>query len=574
MSDSRLGNTGSVYQWLLTCLAAGLLSACGGGGGGGSSSANSTSMPTGNAATAPTVVVAANGGSRQVLSSCPMTQKLGAATADNLRIDAVNWLQTVQMDSLANTTFLVANKPVSLRIDVLADQVRALPATRTLQVYNPTTSTCTNITMTTPSSVPTTKDATTLNTAFVATIPASLVQAGMSVSLLLDDASGRSASQADQTYRVIQPNVTTIAPVVVHVLPISVLGQVGHFTSAADIQSLIMRLYPVSSVTVIVESPISLVSLAVTNLLSTLGQLVGTLGIMNNALSELDDKCSAIIGAQSSARTAPKCIGLFPDNLSFQPTSGSGEVVGLAYIGGTTLLANSISALDIAGTATPYQGSWINQSALTVGHEMGHIFGLSHGNCGGATGIDPRLYADGHLDGSAGYDSVRNVYFSSTKINTNGTPIFADLMSYCSDQWTSDRGYLAALSYLTAGAADVSAAADVSSASDIANLGKVSAAQVVDATTHHWLKLSLNSDGWHVRSSSFAPSVLHSSDLSLNISSQTGNETLPLLSAVISTGDGVANYGPFFIDIGSRSPVALQVLSGSTVMATLATPSN
>ena len=45
----------------------------------------------------------------------------------------------------------------------------------------------------------------------------------------------------------------------------------------------------------------------------------------------------------------------------------------------------------------------------------------------------------------AGYDSGRGFYFSSRQAGADGLPQFADLMSYCSKEWPSDRGYRLAL---------------------------------------------------------------------------------------------------------------------------------
>lgn len=549
-------------------LATMLLSACGGGGGG------STTSPTLNGVTAsvqPPAVTAADGSARTIQSSCPITQKLTTtAVGDNLRINDIQWLQTVQLDAAATTTRLVANKDVKVRIDVLSDTVRAIPNQLALRVFDPATNGCTLIVLATPTQVPTSIDQTTLSTAFVGTIPANLVKSGMNATLQVDDSTGRTATEANQTYRYVQPQVIAIAPQVIKIIPITVAGVTGHFTSTADMTTLIKRLYPISDVTVIMQPPVSLLSLALTNLTSLVSQLVGTLGIMNNALSELDDVCNTLNGPQANALVSPKCVGLFPDNLIFKPATGSGQITGLAYVGGTTLIANSVSSIENLSTSDPYQGAWIAQSAMTVAHEIGHIFSLNHGNCGGPSGLDPRLYPDGRLDGSAGYDAVRNLYFSSTKMNSGGSPIFSDVMSYCNVPWTSDRGYKVALSYLSGGAADVTTAANIVPTASAARVTSTAAESIAASTpAKQWFKISLTPKGWLIRHSSFAPSTLKSSDLSLQVISQNGTETLPLFSTVISAGDGVTNYGPYYIDLAERKLAGLSIISNGMEMAKL-----
>lgn len=550
-------------------LATALLSACGGGGGGGTAASPTVNGVT--ASTQPQVVTAADGSARSIQSNCPITQKLiTTAVGDNLRINDIQWLQTVQLDAAATATRLVANKDVKVRIDVLSDTVRAIPNQLVLRVYDPATNGCTSILLTTPTQVPTSIDQTSLSTAFVATIPANLVKSGMNATLQIDDNTGRTATEANQTYRYVQPQVVSIAPQVIKIIPITVAGFTGHFTSTADMTALIKRLYPVSDVTVIMQPPVSLLSLALTNLTSLLSQLVGTLGIMNNALSELDDVCNTLNGPQASALASPKCVGLFPDNLLFKPASGSGQITGLAYVGGTTLIANSVSSIENLSTSDPYQGTWIAQSAMTVAHEVGHIFSLNHGNCGGPTGLDSRLYPDGRLDGSAGYDAVRNIYFSSTKMNSSGAPIFSDVMSYCNVPWTSDRGYKVALSYLSGGAADVTTAANIVTTTSEARVTSTAPeSPSISTPAKQWVKITLTPKGWLVRHSSFAPSTLKSSELSLQVISQNGTETLPLLSTVISAGDGVTNYGPYYIDLADRKLAGLKILSNGMEMAQL-----
>lgn len=514
------------------------LTACGGGGGGGANPSDSTD----SGAKTPVVVAPPSAGQRQISADCSFTQKIAEPRNDNLRIDRVSWLQSVQLDSSNVESRLAGAKAVKMRIDVLAENSPLAPMIRSVKVYNPSTSNCVSIPVSAPSRVPSSRDERNLTTAFTADIPAELVQPGMSVSLWLDDTVGRSISEADATYRVLQPRVAPAVTETIRIIPIRILGTTGGVSSPEDIASLIERMYPVSKVNV-EYAPVLDVSGLLSGLLNVVGSLLsGSIGQMQNLLDTLDDRCAALNGGQSSARSAPKCIGMLPNNLIFNVASGGGQVVGLAYVGGTTLLAKSVSTVDNTSVSSPYQTNhWINYNAMTLAHEFGHLMDLDHAACGGATGIDPRLYDDGGLAGGAGYDAVRGAYFSSI-----GTTEFADVMSYCGKEWISDRGYLAAMAY-RAGSADI-------------------AARMAEKPSQ-WLKISLGASGWKVRRSSFAPSTLVPSSLTLRVSSEQGQEALALSSAVVSEHHEGGNYGPFYINLGDRDVSALSLESSNVQLA-------
>ena len=90
-----------------------LLSACGGGGGGSGASQN-------NGALQPGTTLSSDGKSRQVNAACSFNQTLGTARNDNMRIDRVSWVQTVELNAAASNTRLIAGKPVLVRVDRLS----------------------------------------------------------------------------------------------------------------------------------------------------------------------------------------------------------------------------------------------------------------------------------------------------------------------------------------------------------------------------------------------------------------------------------------------------------------------
>ncbi len=532
---------------LATVLSTLVLTGCGGGGGGGGGGASTS---TSNTSAPPPATVTPDGSSRTISSSCPFQQNLGAARGDNLHIDSVRWLQTVEMVSDAPDTRLAGGKAVKVRIDLLASDNQLAPTRRELRVYNPADGSCTVIPVDGPSRVPAARDGDTLNSAFVANIPASLVKPGMTASLVFDDGSGRSAGEADQTYRVLVPSVAPAVKEVLRIIPLTLLGSTGY--NSSQIAELITRLYPVSEVEVHVESPLNITTSLLSSLTLSGGIYSGTVGLMQNLLNTVDDLCATLNGSQTNPRTAPKCLALVPDNLIFS-ASGGGQTTGLAYVGGIAMVARSVASVDITNVSGPYDAShWITYNAMTVAHEYGHLLDLDHAACGGATGIDPRLYADGHLGGVPGYDATRNVYFASSHLNAGGQPMFSDVMSYCGKEWVSDRGYLATMAY-RAGSADQAAA-------------RTTSADSSGSTSTQWLKIALTPKGWKIRHAGFAPSTLETSKMQLEVSSDKGVETLSVLSAVISEHHDTAGFGPFYINLGDRHVSSLRLLSDGVEM--------
>lgn len=516
------------------------LTACGGG--------SSSLAVTGSGSS-----VSADGKSRTISATCPFSQHLAAARGDGQRIAAVSWLQTSELGADSATTRLMAGKPVLARVDILSDTSALAPATRDLLVYDSVNRRCERIALTGPARSPAGIDRETLDTAYTATIPARLIQPGMSVSVVLDDNSGRSSTEADRGYRVYAPKVAEETREVLRIIPLRYRSVDGYVQSSANLAALLVRLHPLAGVTTRVESVFSPPSLSAPGLplLSSPGEASFT--TMQHVLDEVDNECARLNGAQSSARAAPKCLGVFPDNIVFRPDGDpSGKVVGLAYVGGTTMITESVAGIDVASVSSPYVSDhWLEFRALTVAHEMGHLLNLDHANCGGASGNDARLYSNGRLGGKAGYDSGRGFYFSSLRNGADGKPQFADLMSYCSKEWTSDRGYLAAMDYRSPAARSSARG----SADD-------------DITPARWLKISRTSTGWESREVNFAPASLQASDLTLGVLSNLDSELLPLTQAVISDVAGSAQ-GPYYINLGDRQVESLQLLKAGVLIQDL-----
>lgn len=529
--------------WLFS---AALLTACGGGGGGsggGGGGGATTGSTAGGGSVPVSAPVAADSSSRTVNTNCPFTQNLAAARNDGLRIEQVRWLQTVALDPAQSDTRLAGGKAVKLRVDMLANAARATPSVHEVRVYDPATSSCTRYNLSGPNSIPTSVNLETLTNAFVATIPADKIKPGMGVSIVFDDTTGRTSTEADALYRYYLPSVAPAQTETVRVIPLTILGTTASVNNA-DLASVLTRLHPISSVNVVTTQPLSIASVTVSKLLSS---GVGSLSLMTDLLDEVDNYCAQLNGSQRSARTAPKCLAFFPDTITFRPSSGSGQITGLAYVGGITMIMQQVLNTDDNTVISPYANRhWMNYRAVTLAHEYGHLLNLDHASCGSPSGIDPRLYSDGRLGAGAGWDAVRDAYFSSTKLDSNNQPQFADLMSYCGKEWASDRGYLAELNYRSAS-------------------GNGSAR--ISDEPQQWLKLSQRDGVWQVRPVSFAPATLKLSTLDAVASSDQGVVNLPLYSAVISDNPGLAR-GPYYVDLGALQVNQLQVRDNGAIVTT------
>lgn len=527
-----------------------LLAACGGGSSSSSSPSAAASQPPSDSDTAGasdtqrTTLVTSD--QRNMVVACPFSQNIGAPRGDGLRIAAVSWLQTSELDAAAADTRLMAGKPVRVRVDVLSDHAAPAPETRDLLVYDPASQRCERIVLSGPANTPTTVDQLTLDTAYTATIPARLIQPGLAISVVLDDSAGRSSDEAEQAWRVFEPVVAPATTEVLRIIPLRYRQVDGYVQSPDRLAELLVRMHPLTAVTTSVEQAFAPQALAS----SSAEASYETMGMV---LDEVDKECDRLNGAQARASTAPKCLGVFPDNIVFRPPGDSrSKVVGLAYVGGIAMLAESVAAVDDTGISSPYAGRhWLSLRAVTVAHELGHLFNLDHARCGGASASDPRLYSDGRLGGGAGYDSSRGFYFSGLARHGDGQYQFGDLMSYCTKEWASDRGYLAAMAYRSP-----------------QPRARVGSSAKMSADESGWIKISRTLSGWTFRRVSFAPASLQASDLSLLVQDTQGSERLPLAQAVIADAVG-SLQGPYYINLGDRQVSGMKLMRAGELVQDL-----
>lgn len=508
-----------------------VLTACGGGGSGG-----------GGGVGAPVQAV-----------ECQSSQVIAAARNDELRIDSVRYLQVVEQDSASGSAVLVSRKALRLRVDLLANSGVLAPIRASAIVFNPSSGNCQTYALSGPSNVPTQVDNTRLDNAFIADLPANIVQPGFSITIVFDDNQGRSSSEAARVKRVLIPALVSGVNETVRVIPLRYDGQNG-FATASSVKSILERTAGISTVVVSLENVITPSALSSSNdflVGGSPGQFNST--TLEKVLEEVDSECDRLNGAQASTRSSPKCLGVFPDNVRFYTgvLTPSGEIVGVAYVGGKTMMTQSLAATDATTITSPYAGAhWLDFRAVTVAHEYGHLLNLRHAGCGVQATPSSSNYNDGRIGTSgAGYDTGRGFYFSAAQRDSNGGLQFADLMSYCEKEWPSDRGYIASANYRAGGASSREA----------------SAREVI---SKRWLKITHFDGVLTLRAVYTAPATLQATEIRLYMSANDGQHELVLQRALIADLPQASSNGPYYVElptsvVESLSSASWQLLGNS-----------
>lgn len=508
------------------------LTACGGSGGGGSESTNRS--------------VAAS-------SSCSPQQTITANSRnDGLRISNVEWLQTVGQSASSTTTRLVGEKSTLVRVDLLSNTGDLAPTRGELFVSDG--SRCRSIPLQGPERVPTTVNLDNLATAFTATIPAELMRPGVSITVVFDDNEGRSSAEAAQVRRTFNPQVSAAVTERLYIIPLQHRGVDGYVESPTQLAGLLEDMLPISKINTELRPVFAAPSLQNASNSGLVGTLFGGRGktrsdfdTMVRVLDEVDELCASLPGRSNNAAVSAKCLGVFPDNIEFAGSAltPNSRIVGVAQIGGTAMLTESVSNVDMPTVQSPYEGGhWLAFRAVTVAHEYGHLLNLDHAACGVSGTTDSRLYRDGRLGGKAGYDSRRKFYFNSARRNSSGQLQFGDLMSYCLKEWTSDLGYRAMLSYRT---------------------GAASANRVDGPTTSRWLKLSPTQQGWKLRMVDFAPDTLELADEVLMAKSLLGIEQLPVYQSMLADAPD-QTLAPRYIELANWPLLEMRLSSKGVLL--------
>ena len=453
---------------LMTLSAAIALAACGGGGGGGSSAGGGTTPPGGGGATPPGgggTTPPGGGGTTppstdvsdgtpaasitRTSNGCSIAQATGGFQDKGLTIEEVNWIQVVQQNITDPKVRLVANKDLRLRVDVTASTAgKSIPSTATLRVALNNGS-CKDYTLTTSATTaPTIIDRSTLRFSYVAMIPAAEVNNNLkSIQFAIDSARESTPAAADRLYAELPITIENEVAEEVVIIPIAFQSQTGNFAPDTQMAALIRRTTPGENVTITPHTTITTASLTTANaMLVNDGIYTFSYQRMLDALNEVESICYDLNPGFITVASTKKCAAAFPANVRF--TDKGTRIVGVAFVGGLSLLSTSFDATDVVGVNGPYGAGWLDQYATTFIHEFSHVNTLNHANCGSPDTIDSDLYADGTLGEGGGYDVGRNFYFSGP---AGG---FYDVMAYCGSKvWTSDKGYQKMVAYKNAAAA-------------------------------------------------------------------------------------------------------------------------
>jgi len=437
---------------LITLSAAIALAACGGGSGGGGGT--STSVPGGLLGSSPGSVGSSlppadapasepSGTITRVSNGCSLEQATGDLQDNGLKIEEVNWIQVVQQNVTDPRLRLVANKALRLRVDVTAPTSgQPLPAAAILRVALDSGG-CRDYPLTTSATTaPKRIDRSTLANSYVAVIPAADVSTDIkSIQFAVDAERQSSVAAADRLYVELPVNIGAETSEEIVTIPVLFQGQPGHFATNDSMAALVSRTFPLARVAVTSHAPVITASLVPGKAISVSSEGIYTFGYqeMLDTLSDIESQCYDLNPGFATIADGKKCAGVYPATVRFidnRSGSSGGELVGLSYVGGFSLLSKSFDATDNSDVSTPYGLPWLTLHASYFIHELGHILNLDHANCGTPSGIDTDLYSDGSLGEGGGFDVGRGFYFSGS------VGPFYDVMSYCGVKtWMSDRGY-------------------------------------------------------------------------------------------------------------------------------------
>ncbi|MDB4908176.1 MAG: hypothetical protein JWO05_2960 [Gemmatimonadetes bacterium] len=335
----------------------------------------------------------------------------------NLNINAIQLQQVVQ--SAANDVPMVAGRQALVRVYATANGANAvLPAVRLRAYLNGALQQ--TFTITAPeAAVPTANAESRLTSSWNVTLPANLVQPGLSLDATVDP--GNTITEGDETDNTF-PGTTPLAITVktvprpqLRLVPVrqSVNNLSGDVSASnlSQFTSFMEQIYPATGVDAAVRATYTTSAAALVS------------GDDNNAWETILTEVEALRVTDADTRNYYGVVKV---------TYNSG-VAGLGYVSGKSAIG----------------WDYLPTGARVLAHELGHNYGRLHSPCGGPAGIDPQYPYTGAQLGGFGYDG------SVLKSPTANT----DVMAYCNNQWISDYTYKAIMNRLL-GASDVTSAAE------------------------------------------------------------------------------------------------------------------
>ncbi|WP_281167122.1 M66 family metalloprotease [Thermus islandicus] len=326
-----------------------------------------------------------------LVREAPLTLRVSAPSAQNLRLVKAEWGQTVLKENLR----LVAGKPALLRVHLVATPnpiSLAQALSGAVYVGNAFQG---NLTFTCPNPIPLTTQPGNLATTCNATLPEAWVTPGLRVELRADP--NNLVAESDESDNLLTLNPSVGQGTVLSLTAVPVVHQ-GQTPTIPNFSQTLWRVWPLREIASFTRAPYT---------------FSGTLTPSDaNAWAQLLDELRALRQADGSRR-------YYYGFVKVGYTSG---IAGIGYIG------------------FPVAAGWdYSQSAPAVmAHELGHNFGREHAPCG-TTGDPYYPYAEGKI-GTWGYD------LASGALKDPVT--YYDLMSYCGPQWVSDYSDEGAQSFL------------------------------------------------------------------------------------------------------------------------------
>jgi hypothetical protein len=341
---------------------------------------------------------------------------VAAGPSINLRVERMYLTQSTQR--LAGDVPLVQGRDGFVRVFVTASGSNsAQPAVR-VRLYRNGTLTQTYTVAARGNSTPTNVQQDGLGNSWNVAVPGNLIAPGTSLLADVDpDNAIPETSEGDNSFPAsgtpVSLTVQSAAPAAIRLVPIlqTATGLEGRVGNAAQLTSLVRRMFPVNTVSTEVRS--------VFTVTGPLQPDDGN-GQWGQILSDLE---ALRVADNATNRTYYGLVRL---------SYGAG-IVGNGFVGAPSAI----------GTDDPAEAGRI------MAHELGHTWGEFHTPCGNPPGIDRDYpYPSGNI-GVFGYDPAGG---------TIKSPSLPDIMGYCDDPWISDYIYERVMLYRRANAFTASAA--------------------------------------------------------------------------------------------------------------------
>jgi hypothetical protein len=324
----------------------------------------------------------------------------------NLKIDGLHLVQIVQ--DYGGTTPMVAGKPALLRVFGIANQCN----TATPKVHVTLSTGRTIDISATDASVRQTPDQGVLVSSWNATLNATDVVPGLSVTAVIDpDNAVAEANESDNSYTK-AIDVRTVPTVGIRFVPVNVAGNTGNATDAR-VDSLLQvsrKIHPAFAYDADVRAPYS----------SSKAAFTSAGGSWTEVLTEIR---ALRVADSTTTPTARYYHGIV------KVTYNSG-VAGIGFVGQPAAL------------------SWDYSQSVSeiIAHELGHNYGRSHSPCGNPAGVDQNWPSTGNyvggFIGSYGYDIASGLLKEPV--------FFTDIMGYCNNKWISDYTYFGMMAWMIA----------------------------------------------------------------------------------------------------------------------------